>query len=258
MRRSAGALLRAVEDYMSLGRVLRGDFVPGILGATPPGYILTRTGQLAEGAAPLAAMVWDGGAPWGSRPWRPTHAPADSALLLYLLACYLEAPRWDFASRSDHRRPASYGPLFLGQMPHGSLPATRHFSALLEGSQAPKGGVAHAVVYDRALHPPQFQLVVGGKTTLVLRGRSGLFNTLVLWFWYARVSAIPEAVGCDDCLAGVRYTLHKLSYLPIPLSQKHFRGLIGDLSISATLHLDDVFDHSQEPSILGLRRILGL
>lgn len=218
-------LLRALENYACLAKVLRGDFVPALLGPSPPGYVLARAGHLVEGRAPLAGFLWDSGVSLPSRPWRAAGAPTDSALLLYLFACFLEAPGWDFASRADHRRPATYGPLFLGQMPHGAIPTTRHFSAILEGSQVPRGGVAHAVVYDRAVSPPQFQLVVGGKVALVLGGRTGLFHALLLWLWHARDS---------------------------------FRGMVGDLSLSASLRLDDVFSARQEPSLLKLNRLLGL
>ena len=127
-------LVAALEAYDALARVLRGSFVPGLLGPVPPGYVSARLRVLARDRSPLQAFQWDAGMTWAGRAWRAGSMPTDSALLLYVLACFLDAPDWDFVARAEHRRPGA-APLFLGHLPHGTVPGTMQYSAILEGAQ---------------------------------------------------------------------------------------------------------------------------
>ena len=87
--------------------------------------------------------------------------------------------------------------------------------------------MAHALVLDKSVHPPQFQLMVAGKLVLVLGGkdgRMGFFFSVLLWLWYA---------------------------------QKHFRGWLGDLSLASSLHVAHVFSTQRQHVLSRFRQLIG-
>ena len=51
----------------------------------------------AAGGSCLNRFVWNGGGSWQGQPWTPD-LPTDSALIFYIFAAYLEAPRCAIAS----------------------------------------------------------------------------------------------------------------------------------------------------------------
>jgi hypothetical protein len=86
--------LEASVAYQRLAALLRGEFPPNILPATPSGYLVARIHQLAEGHC-MPAFTWNGGGEWKGKSWSP-ELPTDSALMFYLFASYLAAPQWFF------------------------------------------------------------------------------------------------------------------------------------------------------------------
>ena len=80
---------QAVNRYLRLGALVRGEAPRALLQAAPRGYVAARARALAAGPC-CAAFRWAGGGAWGGKPWS-AELPTDSALLLYLFAAFLEA-----------------------------------------------------------------------------------------------------------------------------------------------------------------------
>lgn len=116
------ACLHAVHGYCRLAALLRGEAPRGLLPPCPLGYVASRVRELAQGSC-MQAFRWDGGGGWAGRAWSE-ELPTDSALLLYLVAAFLEAPGWAFSVEE----PASSLPLYLGQLPQ--RPAHGYFAVL--------------------------------------------------------------------------------------------------------------------------------
>jgi hypothetical protein len=93
------SFLQASVAYQRLAALLRGEFPPNILPATPSGYLVARIHQLAEGHC-MPAFTWNGGGEWKGKSWSP-ELPTDSALMFYLFASYLAAPQWFFLQASN-------------------------------------------------------------------------------------------------------------------------------------------------------------
>ena len=102
--------------------MLRGEGPRGLLPPCPLGYVASRVRELARGSC-MQAFRWAGGGAGGGRPWSE-ELPTDSALLLYLVAAFLEAPGWAFPLEE----PAASLPLYLGQLPQ--RPAHGYFAVL--------------------------------------------------------------------------------------------------------------------------------
>jgi Cytochrome B561, N terminal len=123
---------QAVEVYQRLAALLAGEAPRSLLPPAPRGYVALRIRQLAGGAAHCAVnasgmsygtrdtcciaaveapheaasmscgvstegtcvtdFTWNGGGAWQGRAWTPD-LPTDAALLFYLFAAFLEAPR---------------------------------------------------------------------------------------------------------------------------------------------------------------------
>lgn len=64
----------------------------------------------------MAAFTWNSGGAWQGKPWT-ADLPTDSAILLYLFAAFLEAPRWQFPVSEPAPQPSTGGPLYLGSLP---------------------------------------------------------------------------------------------------------------------------------------------
>lgn len=79
---------QAIHKYQRLTELLQGEQPRHLLPPTPRGYILSRVRALAEGPC-LSAFTWNGGGSWAHKPWSH-ELPADSALVFYLFAAFLE------------------------------------------------------------------------------------------------------------------------------------------------------------------------
>lgn len=63
----------------------------------------------------MGAFKWNSGGRWNNKPWTP-ELPTDSALVLYLFAAFLAAPKWAFPQ--DASQPSGPGgALYLGKLP---------------------------------------------------------------------------------------------------------------------------------------------
>jgi hypothetical protein len=172
--------LRAIVTYNCLLRLLRAEFVPGLLPASPDGYILKRIKELANGTA-MYDFVFDSGGESNGKPWNPEY-PTDTAVVLYLFACFLAAPFWSFADKMDYCKvegPADV--LFLGKLPPR---VGGEFTAILP-SRLPKGCIGTALQgLTLGGQTPHIAITVEGVPKLTETGQLGLFRSIVLWLLY--------------------------------------------------------------------------
>ena len=172
--------LRAIVSYNCLLRLLRAELVPGLLPASPDGYILKRIKELANGTA-MYDFVFDSGGESNGKPWNPEY-PTDTAVVLYLFACFLAAPFWSFADKMDYYKvegPADV--LFLGKLPPR---VGGEFTAILP-SRLPKGCIGTALQgLTLGSQTPHIAITVEGVPKLTETGQLGLFRSIVLWLLY--------------------------------------------------------------------------
>lgn len=172
--------LRAIVTYNGLLRLLRAELIPGMLPASPEGYVLRRIKELANGTA-LYDFVFDAGGENNGRAWNAEY-PTDTALVLYLFACFLAAPFWSFADKMDYSKvegPADV--LFLGKLPPR---IAGEFTAILP-SRVPKGCAGTALQgLQLGTINPHIAITFQGMPKLTESGQLGLFRTIVLWLMY--------------------------------------------------------------------------
>ena len=172
--------LRSIVTYNGLLRLLRAELIPGLLPASPDGYILRRIKELANGTA-MYDFVFDAGGESNGRAWNAEY-PTDTALVLYLFACFLAAPFWSFPDKMDYSKvegPADV--LFLGKLPPR---IGGEFTAILS-SRLPKGCVGTALQgLQLGATNPHIAITVEGVPKLTESGQLGLFRTIVLWLMY--------------------------------------------------------------------------
>ncbi len=172
--------LRAIITYNCLLRLLRAELVPGLLPASPDGYILKRIKELANGTA-MYDFLFDAGGEINGKPWNPEY-PTDTAVVLYLFACFLAAPFWSFADKMDYSKvegPADV--LFLGRLPPR---VGGEFTAILP-SRLPKGCIGTALQgLTLGGQTPHIAITVEGVPKLTETGQLGLFRSIVLWLLY--------------------------------------------------------------------------
>jgi len=59
---------------------------------------------------------WNSGGEWNRKSWS-ADLPTDSAILLYLFAAFLAAPKWVFTNEDPSRIESPNGVLYLGRIP---------------------------------------------------------------------------------------------------------------------------------------------
>jgi hypothetical protein len=200
--------LDAINRYQSLATLLRGEFPPGLLPSTPHGYVAARIRQLAEGPC-VKAYNWNKGGRWRGRQWSPDDLPTDSALLFYVFAAYLGAPRWVFpssglaATNSSDGAGDSGGGLMMHQNDHGhsggasaatplylgKLPRVRkvvgEYTAVLS-TRPDKSHRATALLgLQLGTQQPHFCLMIHGDVLLTQSGQNSLWEVIMLFFRYA-------------------------------------------------------------------------
>lgn len=198
----AEQLARALTRYESLLSLMRGKRPSDLLPPAPAGYLLKRLHDLALGTC-LSEFQWSSGGSWGGRPWS-ADLPTDSALVLYLVAAFTEAPAWDFGVKLPGQEPPEVHrgqPLYLGQV--RARPPPRYSAILAYRPEKPSRGVAALLGLSLGSTAPMFALVVEGRY-LALSGSHALFQSLLMWLQYHKVKC-NGALGCrhlgDDDLA---------------------------------------------------------
>lgn len=83
-----------MRRYQQLLQVLQGNNPRDLLPAIDPPYLLSRLRELAKGTC-CKAFAWNGGGRYQGQPWNDK-AANDSALVLYMVASFLEAPGWEW------------------------------------------------------------------------------------------------------------------------------------------------------------------
>jgi hypothetical protein len=202
--------LEAINRYQSLASLLRGEFPPGLLPSTPHGYVAARVRQLAEGPC-VKAYSWNKGGRWRGRQWSPDDLPTDSALLFYVFAAYLGAPRWVFPSSGlessnstdgtsgtggsgrglmmhqnhhGHSGGASATPLYLGKLPPVRK-VVGEYTAVLS-TRPDKSHRATALLgLQLGTQQPHFCLMIHGDVVLTQSGQNSLWEVIMLFFRYA-------------------------------------------------------------------------
>lgn len=69
----------------------------------------------ADGSCMLE-FKWNGGGEWNRKSWS-ADLPTDSAILFYLFAAFLAAPKWVFRNEDPSRIESPNGVLYLGKIP---------------------------------------------------------------------------------------------------------------------------------------------
>ncbi|KAL6779388.1 hypothetical protein ACKKBG_A12125 [Auxenochlorella protothecoides x Auxenochlorella symbiontica] len=173
------ACLQAIATYQQLSAVLKGEAPPGILPATPRGYVASRIRRLAEGPC-VTAFDWSAGGLFGGKSWT-LELPTDSVLLLYIFAAFLAAPHWHFLqdpATSSSQVDGGQGPLYLGKLP--SRVSGPYFAIL--PLQPPANHQATGVIGTQlGTAAPLFSLVLNGNVVLTSGGRGALWDTLALF-----------------------------------------------------------------------------
>lgn len=171
----AFAALQAVQTYRGAAALLAGKAPAGMLPPAPAAYLATRVRQLAEGTC-MKDFTWNSGGEWQGRPW-VADLPTDASVLFYLVAAFMETPRWEFGSRKQHT--AAGAPLFIATLPSRQ---PEQFYALLPFRPASLSKGATAVLaLQLGSTEPQFTLILGGEPLLTSCSPAAPFTTLLLW-----------------------------------------------------------------------------
>ncbi|KAK6630119.1 hypothetical protein RUM44_005670 [Polyplax serrata] len=121
-------------------------------------YLVARIRELAKGGS-ISEYRWDGGGTLNGKNWEE-HLPTDAAVVMHLIATYLDSQI-----------------LFLPQHSDGRPFTTNHF---IRSPEKPK--VQNAlVIYQVQLNPPHFVLLENNDRLEVAKGRNNLFHTFLLF-----------------------------------------------------------------------------
>ncbi|XP_037078357.1 transmembrane protein 209-like [Pollicipes pollicipes] len=148
-----------VRDVPTLNAVLHFLSV-----STHQEYVVFRIRELSRGGC-LKEFRWNGGGTLRGKAWEE-HLPTDSALVMHLLAAYMDA-----------RLP-----------PHPSHPDGRTFTNehVCRAPDEPAAGRHRLVIHQTEITPPRFSLVSGQETHQLAKGRNNLFHTLLLFLYIVR------------------------------------------------------------------------
>jgi len=170
----AAAALRAVEIYKGAASLLAGSAPAGLLPPAPASYLAIRIRQLADSTC-MQPFTWNGGGEWQGRSWT-ADLPTDAAVLFYLIAAFLQTPRWEFGGATQHT--AAGAPLFVATLPARQ---PEHFYALLPFRPPALAKGANAVLaLELGTREPHFTLVMDGEPLLTDSSQTAPFTTLLL------------------------------------------------------------------------------
>ncbi|XP_054278113.1 transmembrane protein 209-like isoform X2 [Macrosteles quadrilineatus] len=119
-------------------------------------YVVSRIKELARGGC-MSEYHWSSGGMWEGKEWTPA-LPTDSALVLHLLATYLDC-----------------------QLPQTSLPDTRPFSSQHLVKQPNKPHPGQLCIVETSSQPPNYILQTKTDTFHTPKGRNNLFFTILLF-----------------------------------------------------------------------------
>ncbi|KAF0311992.1 Transmembrane protein 209 [Amphibalanus amphitrite] len=150
-----------VQDVPSLNAVLHFLSV-----STHQEYLVYRIRELSRGGC-MQEFRWNGGGTFRGKDW-DEHLPTDSAIVMHMVAAYL-----------DGRLP-----------PHPSHPDGRTFSSehLSSAPDKPVTGPGRLVIHQAEIIPPRFCLIDGTEIVELAKGRNNLFHTLLLFLYTVRRS----------------------------------------------------------------------
>ena len=175
---------RYIRRHERMLAVIRGTAKHGLITTTPPGYVVKRMRELADGTC-LEHFQWDAGSEYDGKRWNKEQLPDDSLLVMHLLACFLENHGWADEStvmgNISSTGAGSSDPLYVGSLP-SRLP--KRYFAILPSLPHLVQGECTLLVVPRT-KPSQFQLVLDGSEMLHLSDRMGLLDAVSLFLLHA-------------------------------------------------------------------------
>ncbi|KAK7872724.1 hypothetical protein R5R35_002709 [Gryllus longicercus] len=124
-------------------------------------YLVTRIRELAKGGC-MSEFRWNGGGKLHGKDW-DEHLPTDAALVMYLLATYLDTQ--------------------LPPLPHNpeGQPFTSEY--LIKAPNKVPPGKNSPIIQEVQVNPPHFVIFVSGKKKDIGKGRNNFFHTLLLFLY---------------------------------------------------------------------------
>ncbi|KAL4514510.1 hypothetical protein Ndes2437B_g01024 [Nannochloris sp. 'desiccata'] len=173
--------MQAIITYQKLLLLLRGEYPSSLLPPTPDGYLLKRIEELANGSCMLE-FKWNGGGEWNRKSWS-ADLPTDSAILFYLFAAFLAAPKWVFRNEDPSRIESPNGVLYLGKIPPR---VTGEYYAIIPTRPPAKSKGTGVVGLQLGTREPHFSLLRQGEILLTETGQAAFFRITVLFLHHCR------------------------------------------------------------------------
>lgn len=126
-------------------------------------YLYSRIKELSTGS--ISAYTWDKGGLYG-KAWS-NHLPTDAAMVMHMFCCYLDA-----------RLPAH------PRHPGGQPFTDHHFGKTPDKPSTDKDSLQ---IFQTSINPPHFQLVIGGETLSLSKGRNNMFQAILLFLYHIKV-----------------------------------------------------------------------
>lgn len=127
-------------------------------------YLVKRLRDLARGGC-MGDFKWNSGGSYADKQWCDDF-PTDSALIIYILCCYLDA----------HLPPDPH-------FPEGKPFSSKYFKKSPEKVVQSKDST---YIYQSSLSPPHFKVVFGEDLFNLQKGRNNLFCALVIFLHYMK------------------------------------------------------------------------
>ncbi|GFR11367.1 transmembrane protein 209 [Trichonephila clavata] len=127
-------------------------------------YLVRRLKDLAHGGC-MGDFKWNSGGNYEDKQWCDD-LPTDSALVMHILCCYLDA----------HLPPDPH-------FPEGKPFTSKYFKKIPEKSVLSKD---LTYIYQSSLNPPHFKVVLGEELYTLPKGRNNMFCALVIFLHYMK------------------------------------------------------------------------
>jgi len=153
------ALCKQRQDMPTLSAIL-----PFLEVSANQEYLYARLKELSTGS--MSAFTWNKGGSYG-KAWSE-HLPTDSALVMHMFCCYLDA-----------RLPVQ------PNYPDGKPFTFQHF---LKTPDKPNTDKKEAFqIYQSSINPPHYQVVIGNETHNLCKGRNNMFQAILLFLYHIKV-----------------------------------------------------------------------